>query len=110
MLQAHQPNLPGLLRHPRGNHLYRTTQNREHDNAKNPNREETDMSELVKLNSGDKLAEGDLRTLVASLAQHLQSAAVKNADDVTCEVDFAVDGMGSRGRLRFRSYRRPPAA
>jgi hypothetical protein len=71
------------------------------------------MSELVKLNSGNELtttAEGDLRTLVASLAQQLQSAAVKHADDTLVEVDFAVDGMGSRGRLRFRSYRRPPAA
>jgi hypothetical protein len=68
------------------------------------------MSELVKLNSGNELTtEGDLRTLVASLAQTLQSAAVKHADDVVCEVDFCADAMGSRGRLRFRSYRRPPA-
>lgn len=69
------------------------------------------MQEIMKLNSGNELttAEGDLRTLVASLAQHLQSASVKHADDVACEVDFAVDGMGSRGRLRFRSYRRPLA-
>jgi hypothetical protein len=68
----------------------------------------------VKVNStGNELtttAEGDLRTLVASLAQHLHSATVKNADDVTCEVDFAADSLGSRGRLRFRSYRRPPAS
>ena len=41
------------------------------------------MSELVKLNSGEltTTAEGDLRTLVASLAQHLHNATVKNADD-----------------------------
>jgi len=69
------------------------------------------MSELMKLNSGNDLttmAEGDLRTLVASIAQHLQSATVKHADDTVCEVDFATDAMGSRGRLRFRSYRRRP--
>jgi len=70
------------------------------------------MQEIRKLNSGSELTttEGDLRTLVASLAQHLQSATVKHADDVVCEVDFATDTMGSRGRLRFRSYRRPQAA
>ena len=68
------------------------------------------MSELMKLgNELTTAAEGDLRTLVASLAQHLQSAAVKHADDTVCELDFATDAMGSRGRLRFRSYRRPAA-
>ena len=49
------------------------------------------MPELMKLNSGNDLtttAEGDLRTIVASLAQHLQSATVKHADDTVCEVDF----------------------
>jgi hypothetical protein len=70
------------------------------------------MSELMKLNSGEltTTAEGDLRTLVASLAQHLQSAAVKHADDTICELDFSTDSLGTRGRLRFRSYRRPPAS
>jgi hypothetical protein len=73
------------------------------------------MSEqLVKLNSTSNdlttTAEGDLRTLVASLARTLQNAAVRRADDTVCEVDFVTDAMGSRGRLRFRSYRRPPAA
>jgi hypothetical protein len=70
------------------------------------------LSELVKVNStGNELTtEGDLRSLIASLAQTLQNATVKHADDTVCEVDFATDAMGSRGRLRFRSYRRPPAA
>jgi hypothetical protein len=69
------------------------------------------MHDIVKLNPGSELtAEGDLRTLVASLAQQLQSATVKHADDVTCKVDFATDALGSRGRLRFRSYRRAPNA
>jgi hypothetical protein len=69
------------------------------------------MQEIVKLgNELTTTAEGDLRSIVASLAQHLQNAAVKHADDTVCELDFATDAMGSRGRLRFRSYRRPPAA
>jgi hypothetical protein len=65
----------------------------------------------MKLNSGSNelTTEGDLRTLIASLAQSLASANVKHADDVVCEVDFATDSLGARGRLRFRSYRRPPA-
>jgi len=74
---------------------------------------EADMSELMKLNSGNELtttAEGDLRTLVASLAHHLQGATVKHTDDTVCELNFATDAMGSRGRLRFRSYRRPTNA
>ena len=71
------------------------------------------MQEIMKLNAGNELsttAEGDLRSIVASLAQQLQNATVKHADDTVCELDFATDAMGSRGRLRFRSYRRPPAA
>jgi hypothetical protein len=70
------------------------------------------MQEIMKLNPGNEpstTVEGDLRSIVASLAQHLQSAAVKHADDTVCELDFATDAMGSRGRLRFRSYRRPSA-
>jgi hypothetical protein len=69
------------------------------------------MSELVKLTSGELTAErDDLRTLVASLAQQLQTVTVKHADDCVCEVEFSSDNLGSRGRLRFRSYRRPPNA
>jgi hypothetical protein len=71
------------------------------------------QQEIMKLNSGNDLtttAEGDLRSLVSSLAEHLKNATVKHADDVVCELDFATDSLGSRGRLRFRSYRRPPAA
>jgi hypothetical protein len=49
-------------------------------------------------------AEGDVRTVVATLARELQTEA-KNMDDTTIELDFASDNMGSRGRLRFRSYR-----
>jgi hypothetical protein len=66
----------------------------------------------MKLNSGSNelTTEGDLRTLIASLAQSLQNATVKHADDTVCELDFACDALGSRGRLRFRSYRRPPAS
>jgi hypothetical protein len=69
------------------------------------------MQEITKLNSGNELtttAEGDLRSLVSSLVQHLQNATIKHADDTVCELDFATDAMGSRGRLRFRSYRRSP--
>ena len=69
------------------------------------------MPELAKLNSGgnELTTEGDLRMLVSNLAQHLSAAATKH-DDVCCELDFACDPMGTRGRLRFRSYRRPPSA
>jgi len=67
-------------------------------------------TELMKLNSGELTTTGDLRALVSDLAQHLHSAAVKSATDVVCEVDFSSDDMGSRGRLRFRSYRRPPSS
>jgi len=64
------------------------------------------MNEVLKLNPDELTTEGDLRTLLASLTQHLHSATVKHADDTLVELDFATDAMGSRGRLRFRSYRR----
>jgi len=71
------------------------------------------MSELTKLDSGGELTtptEGDLRSLLGNLAQHLSAGASKHHDDVTCELDFACDSLGARGRLRFRSYRRQPTA
>jgi hypothetical protein len=74
------------------------------------NEERDAMNEVLKLNPGELAAEGDLRTLLASLTAHLQSAVVKHADDTLVELDFASDSMGSRGRLRFRSYKRAPNA
>jgi len=64
------------------------------------------MPELMKLNSGNELttAEGDLRTLVATLAQQLQNATVKHADDVVCEVDFATDSMTELAPDRFKDF------
>jgi hypothetical protein len=60
----------------------------------------------TKLRSGGELVtEGDLPSVIGTLARDLQ-AAVKNMDDTTIELDFASDGMGSRGRLRFRAYKR----
>jgi hypothetical protein len=53
---------------------------------------------------GELVTEGDLPSVIGTLARDLQ-AAVKNMDDTTIELDFASDSMGSRGRLRFRAYR-----
>jgi hypothetical protein len=54
--------------------------------------------------NSELVTEGDLPSVISTLARDLQ-VAVKNMDDTTIELDFASDGMGSRGRLRFRAYR-----
>jgi hypothetical protein len=69
-------------------------------------------TELMKVTPGElaTTAEGDLRSLLGNLAQQLSAGASKHHDDITCELDVACDNLGSRARLRFRSYRRQPAA
>jgi hypothetical protein len=56
---------------------------------------------------GELMIEGSVPTVVSVLARDLQ-AACKGMDDVLRELDLAQDDMGSRARLRFRSYRRSP--
>ena len=51
--------------------------------------------------------EGDLPTVVGSLAANVQHAmANMTPDDVLIELDAYQDGSRSSARLRFRAYRR----
>jgi hypothetical protein len=63
---------------------------------------------LNKARSGELVTmEGDLPTVIVSLAANLQHAVANMApDDMLIELDAYQDGTKSSARLRFRAYRR----
>jgi hypothetical protein len=59
---------------------------------------------IAACSGAELITEGDLKSIISTLARDLQSAT-KTMDDTTIELDFASDSMGARGKLRFRAYR-----